>query len=141
MNRIRLRVCNRHEIQSFIPFQNYIVISVSTLGDAPPKIPAPENRKGLLRLVFHDSDVDMPEIGIERFTLFQANEILEFVESHKEEIELIICQCDAGRSRSAGIAAALAKILHDDDDFFFRKYTPNMRVYRTILDAHTIRSA
>lgn len=42
--------------------------------------------------------------------------------------------CDAGQSRSAGIAAALAKYYLRDDWEFFRTKTPNMLVYRKLLE-------
>jgi hypothetical protein len=39
-----------------------------------------------------------------------------------------------GYSRSPGVAAALARILGDDDAMFFEQYLPNARVYRTLLE-------
>lgn len=47
----------------------------------------------------------------------------------------IIVHCDAGMSRSAGIAAALARHYNGDDVWFFENKTPNRLVYRTVLDA------
>jgi len=49
--------------------------------------------------------------------------------------EHIICQCPAGLSRSAGMAAALAKYFNGDDTRYFKEYLPNMRVYRMVLNA------
>ena len=44
--------------------------------------------------------------------------------------------CDAGKSRSPAVAAALARVLDGDDAHFFGgRYTPNMRVYRTLLES------
>jgi predicted protein tyrosine phosphatase len=69
------------------------------------------------------------------FTENDADQILDFVESHPEA-ELIIVHCDGGVSRSAGIAAALSKILTGSDFNIFnsKRYQPNMHVYRTILN-------
>jgi hypothetical protein len=40
-------------------------------------------------------------------------------------------------SRSPAVAAALSKVLTGDDAAFFGgRYRPNMRVYRTLLEAH-----
>jgi hypothetical protein len=51
-------------------------------------------------------------------------------------IKLCICQCNAGISRSAGVAAALSYIVSQDDSWVFEnpRYLPNRIVCRTILD-------
>lgn len=50
-------------------------------------------------------------------------------------IDKIIVQCEAGQSRSAGIAAAIMKYIWDDDTSIFlnKRYTPNMYCYRRLL--------
>ena len=49
---------------------------------------------------------------------------------------MMIIQCDAGVSRSAGVAGALMKYYNGDDSEIFEnpKYRPNMRCYRTMLN-------
>jgi predicted protein tyrosine phosphatase len=76
------------------------------------------------------------------FSAAQAREILDFVRANPTA-EQIIVHCDAGRCRSTATAAALSKILTGDDKIFFdsplarmRQWSPNMRVYRTILNEH-----
>lgn len=46
-----------------------------------------------------------------------------------------IVHCEAGQSRSAGVAAALSKWINGEDwDYFLNpKYTPNSYCYQTIL--------
>jgi len=48
----------------------------------------------------------------------------------------VIVHCDAGISRSAGVAAAILKAKTGDDTQIFNnyKYRPNMRCYRVVLD-------
>lgn len=48
----------------------------------------------------------------------------------------VIVHCDAGISRSSGIAAAILKASTGDDSQIFNspKYRPNMRCYRMVLD-------
>ena len=61
----------------------------------------------------------------------------EIVRLTKKYINLIIVNCEAGVSRSAGIAAALAKYLGQSDERFFNPrgpYCPNRYVYRTLLN-------
>jgi hypothetical protein len=64
-------------------------------------------------------------------------QILDFVaEGQRQHIDLCVCQCDAGISRSAGVAAALSYILNQDDTWVFKDpwYMPNRLVYCTILN-------
>lgn len=51
------------------------------------------------------------------------------------EIDVIV-HCDAGISRSSGVAAAILKASTGDDSQIFNspKYRPNMRCYRIVLD-------
>ena len=69
------------------------------------------------------------------FDLKMAKEIVDFVANFVtwENLELIVCQCDAGISRSAGIAAALAKCLNGDDKYYFKHFLPNSLVYSQII--------
>lgn len=48
----------------------------------------------------------------------------------------VIVHCDAGISRSSGVAAAILKATTGDDSQIFNspKYRPNMLCYRTVLD-------
>jgi predicted protein tyrosine phosphatase len=70
------------------------------------------------------------------FSRKQASEVWTFTQQHLSEIQRIIVHCDAGVSRSSAVGAALARVLNDDDsEFFGGRYRPNMRVYRTLLDA------
>lgn len=89
-------------------------------------------------LEFSDLDgVHLPSTAF--YILFDdamARDILANVNRYRKEVDLIICQCEAGISRSAGIAAALSEIINDDCDIYFKKFIPNMLVYRTILERY-----
>jgi predicted protein tyrosine phosphatase len=63
-----------------------------------------------------------------------ASKIRQFVEANKDR--KIIVHCDAGISRSAGIAAALMKFYNGDDSMIFDspRYRPNMLCYRLMLN-------
>ncbi|MCU0238266.1 MAG: hypothetical protein MUC29_02410 [Pyrinomonadaceae bacterium] len=50
------------------------------------------------------------------------------------KVELIVCQCEQGMSRSAGIAAALSKILQDEDEYFLKNYWSNRWVYDLLIE-------
>lgn len=64
-----------------------------------------------------------------------ASRVASFVRQHMKE--RIIVHCDAGISRSAGVAAAIAKHFSGDDGEFFYsgQYRPNMWCYRKTLTA------
>ena len=83
----------------------------------------------ILRLEFDDVDC-----GEEAITEFDAMRIKGYVEANKEKT--IIIHCDAGVSRSAGIAAALMKHYNGDDSEIFDnpRYVPNMLCYRIMLN-------
>ena len=67
----------------------------------------------------------------------QAEEIAVFVKSILGRAELLICQCEYGQSRSAGIAAAVKQFLDKDGIEIFAddRYFPNKLVYRKVLAA------
>jgi predicted protein tyrosine phosphatase len=67
----------------------------------------------------------------------QAKTIAEFIHSITDKAETLICQCEYGQSRSAGIAAAVRQFLYMDgiEVFADNRYFPNKRVYRKILAA------
>lgn len=83
----------------------------------------------VLRLWFDDV-----ESGRDCIQKEDAEKIKRFVEAHKEDS--IIVHCDAGVSRSSGIAAALMKYYNGDDAPIFDspRYCPNMLCYRTMLN-------
>jgi predicted protein tyrosine phosphatase len=121
---------------SDVPFA---AISVSTHAGEWPQI-SEENRVGLLRLDFADKDMikeTTPEV-IAKYNLFrpdQAQQILDFIGENWDKVEAFLVHCEAGLSRSPAIAAAITKIAGGDDAYYFRHYTPNRYVYRTILEA------
>lgn len=109
----------------------HVVISITESGrDA--NIPKTHHCKQILRLHFDDISCDS-----EKYTCFNsdmAKKIIDFVDNHANQIELIIVHCHAGVSRSVAVASALAKIINHKDDDVFSKGVPNMLVYTTILD-------
>lgn len=84
---------------------------------------------GVLKLWFDDV-----ESGADCMEGSHAEAIKRFLNAHSKET--IIVHCDAGVSRSAGIAAALMKFYNGDDTPIFDnpKYCPNMLCYRTMLN-------
>ncbi len=135
-------VLNEDQVQRFETEIPHIVISIRSPKTDTITIPCNKSNAGVLFMAFHDLD-HMPKeehvcLGsIRPYVLFDeenAKEILSFVSSHINEIELIVVNCEAGISRSAGVAAALSKIINGEDERYFKEYLPNRLVYRTLLN-------
>ena len=114
----------------------HIVISICEPHNEFVEIPDNSDRIGYIQLKYTDDDRLTNNNTGKLFTEQQAEEILKLVESVGDRAKLIICQCDGGVSRSSATAAALSKIINDDDSWVFKspQYVPNMLVYRTILN-------
>lgn len=113
-----------------------ILISIVSPEMPDADIKHPEMYKGILRLKFHD--LEYPIKGYEKCKLFSkddAIQILDFVNNYADEIKLIVVHCEAGVSRSAGVAAALSLILNYDCGYFHKYFHPNTLVKSTILRA------
>lgn len=114
----------------------HVIVSITTTPDDRAKLPVGKACRGVLRLSFVDADEPRPDQPHTLFDRAQARSILQFVKQHRDAIERIVVHCDAGLSRSPAVAAAIAVCLDQSDEEFFRRYRPNMLVYRTLLDEH-----
>jgi predicted protein tyrosine phosphatase len=132
---MKIKVFNEEEIQHFITEEKHIVVSIQDPNYGFVILPANSNRIDWVGLNFYDLDEDTEVFPYSKFifTSIQARIILDFVDLWKNKIDLICINCCAGISRSAGVAAALSKILNGDDSYYFKHYLPNMLVYRKIL--------
>jgi len=117
---------------------SHTIISIYNSGDEPPKLKT--NEHTLATKFFQFDDVDLEEPGKVVFNENLAREIKNFIYGWPSA-EIVVCQCEAGQSRSVGLAAALAKFFNDDDLEFFEgpgmyapARLPNMHVYRVMLN-------
>ena len=138
---MKFKTFSRELIQTYIPDENCLIISVSDPDSEPITLNVNKFVKGVLRLSFHDID-NIPddllstinEMGLVLFSRNHADKIIKFVKRNLSEISFIACNCEAGVSRSRGIAAALSKVLTGDDSKVFQRGRPNMRVRKLILE-------
>ena len=107
----------------------------------------------LLQLAFDDVDGDVfidelsknpsvdDKIKIEKkyhmFSNEQAKQIVEFVNDVWDKVDVIICQCEHGQSRSAAVAAAIMQYKYQNGIEIFAddNYYPNKFVYRKVFNA------
>lgn len=131
-------VLGREEIKIFEPSVKSILISVSDPENDQAEIIESENFVGILRLKFHDigkakafeneNNIDV-SMNIE-----DAKKIWNFVFENLSKAELIVCQCEQGVSRSSAIAAAISRILQNDDEYFFEHFWVNRYVYDLLIE-------
>ena len=110
-----------------------VIISISpSWSDEPPFNENNHAIREILYLFFDDE-----ETGQNAITEHDAKGIAEFVNKWWNSIDQIVVHCDAGVSRSAGVAAAILKHFTDDDTQIFNdvRYCPNMACYRKVLNA------
>lgn len=123
------------------------IISITDIGD---KIVNLKNKpQFLLRLEFNDishDSLDMEDTVRGQFAKLyklgmiksnQAQEIARFYLSHKDNIDVLICQCEHGQSRSAAVAAAILEFRSKKgiNVFASDNYYPNKVVFRSVLNA------
>jgi predicted protein tyrosine phosphatase len=120
-------------IEKYNPNNPFVLISICCPDLEHPQINT-LMCKDILPLKFHDIDVICkPYVHISEE---QALKIIEFADKH--ENEHVVCQCEAGISRSAGVAAALNYIYNGDSGIIFndKRYVPNRLVYTTIINTY-----
>ena len=113
-----------------------IIVSINTpwaCYETAPLVNKENNVLSILRLWFDDVD----EKSTNSMNADHARAIADFVDRFSDIDDLtVIVHCDAGVSRSAGVAAALSEYYNGDDSYFFDSgiYRPNMLCYRTMMD-------
>ena len=137
---MEFKVLSRAEIEAKNNYKtSHIIISISTPHEKAPSISTNSKTKAILRIQFYDACNEIPNNQVENqafiFNESHADKILTFVREN-QCVDTVIVHCDAGMSRSPGVAAALTKLYDGDDTNFFKKYFPNSRVYHTILNTY-----
>ena len=137
---MRICVMSRNEVIDFCRYPHlaqFAIVSISTPNeeyDSAPSSGGINNVIDICPVQFFDLDNTYPiKEGLMSYE--DAKKIVDFVSKYKDNI--IIVHCDAGQSRSAGVAAALSKYYNNDDSEYFDNphFTPNMWCYRQIMNA------
>lgn len=132
-----IRYCyKKHDAQT-------VMISISDPYIQYPNAPfcsKENNVVAILRLRFTDADKPGKDVYGRDVTEndlisdWDAERIKSLLNRY-QDTEIIV-HCDAGISRSSGVAAAILKAATGDDSIIFDtpRFRPNMRCYRTVLD-------
>lgn len=140
---MKFRVLNEYAIKEYEESLKHIVISIRSPFAAATFLPVNPNRVAEKFMSFHDLD-HMPDadkicLGVSKpyllFTEEQARDVWEFIDRYINDIEMIICNCEAGISRSAGLIAGIKAGMGLDESDIFQKYLPNSLVYRKMFEA------
>lgn len=132
---MRFDIFSRKCVENYKTDEPHIVISIRNPDSEKANLPALESRKDELFLSFADSG--RVGFNVKEGNLFnkgQAELIWNFVDKYKDEIDLIVINCEAGISRSAGVGAAISKTLNGNDDDFYKYFIPNRLVYRKMME-------
>ena len=146
---INVMVCSRKEAERAKLHDGVAVISIFTPGDTPADIKHHPDQ--VLPICFHDlSDPkldgktivylgkvdDTAPRAMNLCSAEQAREILAFVDNMiARGITNFVIHCDAGISRSPGVAVALKQIYNDDREIPYHYQLFNRWVYTRILEA------
>lgn len=122
-------VRSRKEIEDNIYDAN--IISITSTGQKANIV-----NNGPTLFLFFDDVEDNEIYGFIPIQKDDVVAIVKFVNENKDNDKYFIISCDAGISRSAGIAAAISKFLNNDDSEFFnnKRFCPNMTCYRMVLN-------
>ena len=151
---MNIKIMSRDTIEMFCEYpivERIALISITDYGyDFAELKNEPQH---LLQLAFDDVDGDVfidelsknpsvdDKIKIEKkyhmFSNEQAKQIVEFVNDVWDKVDVIICQCEHGQSRSAAVAAAIMQYKYQNGIEIFAddNYYPNKFVYRKVFNA------
>lgn len=99
-----------------------VIISIRTPGDERAEFNSGNNTiKDILYLSFYDVSTEIQDIfkGYSAMTDKDAVKIRDFVLKWKDRVDTIWVHCDAGISRSAGVAAGIMDGIDEDSSQIF----------------------
>jgi len=113
----------------------YAVISIQDSHTGGFGVTFAENQlcKGVLTLYFDDivTEVD----GAVLFDDDMADQIIDFIEKNKAEVDTLLVHCYAGQSRSRAVGAFAVDMLGGDNNKYFEEGTPNQYIYDVLESA------
>lgn len=129
------------ELQEKEPNKKFAVVSITdSHGFRTVNVLShPDRTWGILRLRFDDVGEDyyaMGEIVERAIEVGQARLAAKFLfDAQEAGVNVMVVHCEAGISRSSGMAGAFCILLGQKDwEFFNPPFCPNMTVYRTVLN-------
>jgi predicted protein tyrosine phosphatase len=135
----RFDAVSRKAISKVTRPHRYAVISIRDPFLKPAYLRDDPNRIGTMKISFDDIPYVDTALGLTCFTPRNADDILDFAGYYVPRACEIIINCEAGISRSRGVALALARI-YGDPTPHETLGMPNSLIVRTIIDRHNSRT-
>lgn len=138
---MKIMVAMRIEVENLLRDRdmgrNIAIISITDTTKDMVKFDADRHTCMFLPIAFHDLDrPGPPEEGTVLITDKIAEDIAVFVDDAVNSgVKVLLVHCTAGVSRSPGVATAISQFYFGDSSEFFKRYAPNMLVYRKVLEA------
>ena len=138
---LSIQVLDRDGVRAIRHSQPYCVISITDPEKRHASLKEDPNRTGTLLLKCNDVAESSARIksvaqSLGAFSDAMANEVTQFVrERMTAGTRLFVINCEAGVSRSAGIASALSWHFNHDESFFIVHYKPNQWIRKQLLKA------
>ncbi len=103
----RVTFMSRRKAEALLPGVPSAIISIYDVSEQPAEFQ--RGWLGVLYLRFHDTDGG--QMGLETYNRVYAAKALAFVMEHGGTAEHLVVRCNAGQSRSAGMALMLSEAL------------------------------
>ena len=138
---LALQVLDRDGVRACSHQEPYAVLSITDPQYRHPALKRDDSRQAVLQIAFSDvgeraARLKTTSPHITAFTPEFAAQVADFVsEQVRGGTGLLVINCEAGMSRSAGIAAAVSQFYNDDEMFYFAHYRPNEWVRNLVLEA------
>ena len=130
---IDILVLSRHEATDFVPTVPTIIISITSPEKELVQFAHSDRFVDILRLQFHD--ISQPNDEYRLMNKEDAEKVIDFAYRYEQDAQLILVHCDAGISRSAGVAAGLSWLFNNDDSHFYsRAFRPNAHCRRLVIE-------
>jgi len=130
-------ILSARHVKNYIGHINYALISIHDPSDYP--VTLSYDNKRIAAHVESFRDVEDGSFGGAKFeysiTDEQALSIAQFVKRYKNNIKLLVVNCEAGMSRSAGVGAAISQYYNSNNEELYKYYTPNSTCYRKVYNA------
>lgn len=139
--KLSLQVLDRAGARECVHKEAYGLISITDPQFVHPALCDDPCRLGVLRLTFSDVEervarLRLPADQIVAFTPDLAQQVVGFVRQQMTQgTRLFVIHCEAGISRSAGVATALSRHYNQDESFFLLNYRPNRWVRKCLLES------
>ena len=131
-----IRVLSRANATRYRGRAPYVVISIRSPGESPPKLRDDPFRVARLNLIFDDW---APSWGPDEAVLMteeHASRLAKFVTRHLPSTKHLVVHCRMGISRSAGVAVGILEALGESpNEFTEPPFEPNQHVRQLVRNA------